>query len=174
MPQTLNDIRETPSQTAGPYVQLGCTPNFADLEGVYPEDIGIRAIEEGAKGTLITIRGHVYDNNNEPMFDPMIESWQPDAAGLFPGQDGADALVNGFCRFPLDKHTGEFVLKTVKPGKVPFRNGGYQAPHISLWIVARVYNIGAVSYTLLTLPTIFRLVTPLLLHVMTSNNKPSH
>lgn len=142
MAQSIVNIFETPSQTAGPYVQIGCTPNFAGINGVYPEDIGLRAIEDGAQGEIITISGRVYDKFDEPMFDPMIESWQADAAGRFPGQADADPKVNGFSRFPLDVETAEFTLKTVKPGRTPSRSGGFHAPHIALWIVARGNNIG--------------------------------
>ncbi|SPZ33069.1 Protocatechuate 3,4-dioxygenase alpha chain [Agrobacterium tumefaciens] len=38
--------------------------------------------------------------------------------------------------------TGEFVFETIKPGKVPFRDGRPMAPHITFWIVARGINIG--------------------------------
>jgi protocatechuate 3,4-dioxygenase alpha subunit len=72
----------------------------------------------------------------------MLESWQPDAGGIFPGQPGADPSVNGFCRFAADAVTGEYTLRTVKPGGVPLRGGGRQAPHIAVWIVARGINIG--------------------------------
>ncbi|MFK7890070.1 MAG: protocatechuate 3,4-dioxygenase subunit alpha [Granulosicoccus sp.] len=142
MAQSIVNIVETPSQTAGPYVQIGCTPNFAGINGVYAEDIGLRAIEDGAQGEIITIKGRVYDKYDEPMFDPMIESWQADAAGRFAGQPEADPHVNGFCRFPLDTQTAEYTLRTVKPGRTPCRAGGYHAPHIALWIVARGNNIG--------------------------------
>lgn len=142
MTQPLNMLTETPSQTAGPYVHIGCIPTFAGVDGVYPEDLGLRAIEDGAKGQIITIRGSVYDGTGWALRDAMMESWQPDAAGLFPGQEGADPKVNGFCRFAADKDSGEFTLRTVKPGPVPLRHGGMQAPHIALWIVARGINIG--------------------------------
>lgn len=142
MTQSLDMLTETPSQTAGPYVHIGCIPTFAGIEGVYPEDLGLRAIEEGAKGRIITIRGSVYDGTGWALRDAMMESWQPDAAGLFPGQAGADPKVNGFCRFAADKDSGEYTLHTVKPGPVPLRHGGLQAPHIALWIVARGINIG--------------------------------
>lgn len=142
MTQPLNMLTETPSQTAGPYVHIGCIPTFAGVNGVYPEDLGLRAIEDGAKGQIITIRGSVYDGTGWALRDAMMESWQPDAAGLFPGQEGADPKVNGFCRFAADKDSGEFTLRTVKPGPVPLRHGGMQAPHIALWIVARGINIG--------------------------------
>lgn len=142
MVQPLNTYRETASQTAGPYVHIGCIPTFAGLPGVYPEDLGLRAIEDGAKGEIITIKGAVIDGTGWALRDAMIESWQPDATGKFPGQPGADAKVNGFCRFAADKESGLFTLRTVKPGRVPTRDGRMQAPHISLWITARGINIG--------------------------------
>lgn len=142
MTQSLNTLVETASQTAGPYVHIGCIPTFAGLEGIYPEDLGLSPIADGAKGEIITITGSVYDGTGWAMRDAMMESWQPDAAGLFAGQDGADPAVNGFCRFAADKDSGEFTLRTVKPGRTPMRGGGFQAPHITLWIVARGINIG--------------------------------
>ena len=142
MTQLLDTLVETASQTAGPYVHIGCIPTFAGLEGIYPEDLGLSPIADGAKGEFITITGSVYDGTGWAMRDAMMESWQPDAAGRFAGQDGADPAVNGFCRFAADKDSGEFTLRTVKPGKTPLRDGGFQAPHISLWVVARGINIG--------------------------------
>ena len=50
--------------------------------------------------------------------------------------------MSGFARFAADGETGEFTLRTVKPGPVPLPGGGVQAPHIALWIVARGINIG--------------------------------
>lgn len=35
MVQPLNYFKETASQTAGPYVHIGCTPNFVGIEGVF-------------------------------------------------------------------------------------------------------------------------------------------
>ncbi|MDU8911758.1 protocatechuate 3,4-dioxygenase subunit alpha [Aestuariicoccus sp. MJ-SS9] len=142
MTQALDLLTETPSQTAGPYVHIGCIPSFAGIEGVYPEDLGLSAVQPGAKGQAVTITGSVYDGTGWAMRDAMLESWQPDAAGLFPGAEGADPAVSGFCRFAADKDSGEFTLRTVKPGAVRLCNGALQAPHISLWIVARGINIG--------------------------------
>ncbi len=142
MTQPLDILVETPSQTAGPYVHIGCIPTFAGVEGVYPEDLGLSPIEDGAKGEVITIVGSIYDGTGWAMRDAMLESWQADAAGVYPGQDGADPKVSGFCRFAADKDSGEFTLRTVKPGAVKGRNGQVFAPHISLWIVARGINIG--------------------------------
>ena len=142
MTQTPNTLIETPSQTAGPYVHIGCIPTFAGLPGVYPEDLGKRAIEDGAKGQIITITGSVYDGTGWALRDAMLESWQADAAGVFPGQPGADPAVNGFCRFAADAQSGEFTLRTVMPGAVAMRGGAMQAPHIALWITGRGINTG--------------------------------
>ncbi|MCU4655237.1 protocatechuate 3,4-dioxygenase subunit alpha [Roseibacterium sp. SDUM158016] len=135
-------LEETASQTAGPFVHIGCIPTFAGVEGVFPEDLGLSPIRDDAKGERLTIRGAIFDGTGWPLRDAMLESWQADAAGLFPGQEGADPGVGGFCRFAADRETGEFTLKTVRPGRVALRDGRMQAPHISLWIVARGINTG--------------------------------
>ena len=142
MTQQLDTLQETPSQTAGPYVHIGCVPTFAGLEGIYPEDLALSPIEDGAKGEIIEITGSVYDGTGWAMRDAMMESWQADAAGIFPGSEGADPQVSGFCRFTADKETGVFTLRTVKPGSTKGRGGVMQAPHISVWVVARGINIG--------------------------------
>lgn len=142
MVQSLEALLETPSQTAGPYVHIGCIPTVAGIQGVYPEDLGLRPIEDGAKGDVITITGSVFDGTGWAIRDAILESWQADAAGLYPGQEGADPKVSGFCRFAADKDSGEFTLRTIKPGPVSNRNGSVMAPHISLLIMARGINIG--------------------------------
>lgn len=142
MVQKLDYLQETPSQTAGPYVHIGLMPTYAGNAGYYDEEIGVSPIEDGAKGDVIEISGSVYDGTGWAMRDALIESWQADASGLYAGQEGADPKVSGHCRFAADAVTGEFTLRTVKPGKTPSRTGVAQAPHISLWIVARGINIG--------------------------------
>jgi len=137
MVQPLNFLRETPSQTGGPYVHIGCVPFFTGITTIYPEDLGRSPISEGAKGEIITITGQVIDGTGWALRDALLESWQADAAGIYPGQPGADPGVSGFCRFAADGDTGEYTLRTVKPGRV-----GKMAPHIAIWIAARGINIG--------------------------------
>lgn len=141
MVQKLNTLRETASQTAGPYVHIGCIPTFAGLKGIYPEDLGLSPIREGAKGQIVTITGSIFDGTGTVLRDAMLESWQADAAGNYPGH-GADPAMLGFCRFAADGETGLFTLRTVKPGTTSMRDGRKQAPHIALWITARGINIG--------------------------------
>ena len=142
MVQPLDLLTETPSQTAGPYVHIGCIPTFAGVDGVYSRDLGLSPIADGAKGDVITITGSVFDGTGWAMRDAMLESWQADAAGRHAGEDGADPKVSGFCRFAADGDSGTYTLRTVKPGSVIGHDGRPMAPHISIWIVARGINIG--------------------------------
>ncbi|MEO0682371.1 MAG: protocatechuate 3,4-dioxygenase subunit alpha [Pseudomonadota bacterium] len=145
MPQPLNPLRESPSQTAGPYVHIGCTPNFTGIE-IYGGDLGASMKRGPVQGEEIALRGTVYDGMGTPLRDAMVEIWQPDAAGLFPSANEtrgtADPNFTGWGRSPGDMATGEFVFETVKPGRVPFPDGRLQAPHITAWVVARGINIG--------------------------------
>jgi protocatechuate 3,4-dioxygenase alpha subunit len=142
MVQKLEALVETPSQTAGPYVHIGLMPTYAGNPGYYDEEVGTSPIAEGAKGEIIEISGEVFDGTGWALRDALLESWQADAAGKFAGQEGADPAVSGHCRFAADAVSGEFTLRTVKPGAVPARGGKLQAPHICLWIVARGINVG--------------------------------
>lgn len=142
MVQPLDMLRETASQTAGPYVHIGLMPAFAGNAGAFETEVGTSPIRDGARGEAIEIVGSVFDGTGWALRDAMLESWQADAAGRYPGQEGADPAVLGLCRFAADGQSGEFTLRTVKPGRVPMRGGGTQAPHISLWIVARGINMG--------------------------------
>ena len=146
MPQDLDYLKESPSQTAGPYVHIGCSPNFSGIVGLYAEDPGTSLINEKTLGERITIKGCVYDGFDAPLKDALVEIWQADAAGLYPSvyetRGQADPNFAGWGRSPGDMQTGEFVFETVKPGQVPYPDGRMQAPHITFWIVARGINIG--------------------------------
>ncbi len=146
MAQKLDLLKESPSQTAGPYVHIGCTPNFSGISGVYPEDLGSALVNDKTKGERITVRGQVFDGTGTPLKDALIEIWQADATGLYPSRNEtrgkADPNFTGWGRSPGDMETGEFVFETVKPGRVPFADGRAQAPHITFWVVARGINVG--------------------------------
>ena len=146
MAQALNRLKESASQTAGPYVHIGLTPNFAEIPGVYPEDLGIAMVSDKTKGEHITIKVRVIDGADTPLKDALIEIWQADAAGLYNSpsemRGAADPSFTGWGRKATDMTTGECAFETIKPGRVPFRDGRPQAPHITFWIVARGINIG--------------------------------
>lgn len=139
-------LKESPSQTAGPYVHIGCVPNFCGIGGVYPEDLGTSLLTDAARGERITIRGQVFDGLEQPLRDALIEIWHADADGLYPSvnetRGAADPGFRGFGRTAGDMDTGEFTFATVKPGRVPYFDGRLQAPHVTFWIAARGINIG--------------------------------
>lgn len=146
MVQSLNRLKESASQTAGPYVHIGLTPNFAEIGGVYPDDLGTSMVNDRTRGERITIAGHVFDGTGTPLKDALIEIWQADVAGLYNSpsevRGSADPNFTGWGRCPTDMTTGEFRFETVKPGRVPYPDGRMQAPHVTFWIVARGINIG--------------------------------
>lgn len=146
MAQSLNRLKESPSQTAGPYVHIGMTPNFCGIEGVYAEDLGAVMVNDKTKGERITVRARILDGTGTPLKDALIEIWQADADGLYNSpaemRGKADPNFTGWGRKATDMDTGECVFETVKPGRVPFKDGRKMAPHINFWIVARGINVG--------------------------------
>jgi protocatechuate 3,4-dioxygenase alpha subunit len=137
-------LRESPSQTAGPYVHIGCVPGFCGVAGVYPSDLGAAMVGERTRGQRITVVGTVIDGTGTALKDALVEIWQADADGLYPGdpRGPCDPHFTGWGRRAGDYATGEWTFETVKPGRVPFPDGRMQAPHILFWIVARGINIG--------------------------------
>jgi protocatechuate 3,4-dioxygenase alpha subunit len=139
-------LKETPSQTAGPYVHIGLTPNFVGIDGVYGQDLGARMVNDKTKGERITLEIRVIDGADAPLKDVLVEIWQADAAGLYNSpaemRGAADPNFSGWGRCPSDMESGLCRFETIKPGRVPFRDGRLMAPHITLWIVARGINIG--------------------------------
>ena len=135
-------LKETPSQTAGPYVHIGMTPNFCDIRGVYSADLGADMLLGNIPGERIEIAGRILDGDGAPVVDAVIELWQADSTGTY--LKPADVLpgsFSGWGRRPMDEK-GAFSINTIKPGRVPGPDGKPMAPHISLWVVARGINIG--------------------------------
>ena len=144
--QELGYLKETPSQTAGPYVHIGLTPNFCDITGVYDTDLGIQMVNDKTLGERITISGHIFDGAGALVRDAVIEIWQADSAGLYNSpsemRGTADPNFTGWGRCPTRAEDGVYSFETIKPGKLPFKDGRKMAPHITFWIVARGINIG--------------------------------
>ena len=124
-------LKETPSQTAGPYVHIGMLPAAAGLKVRTQEKPWIT----GLKGETIVIEGTVYDGDREPVRDAVLEIWQADGKGKF---DGGYA---GFARAASDLKTGLYRFETVKPGGFTWHDGRMQAPHVTVYIFARGINM---------------------------------
>lgn len=146
MVQPLNYLRETASQTAGPYVHIGLAPGAAGFK-TFDQELGTDIAGPNAKGERIAVEGVVFDGTGSPLKDVLIEVWQANAAGVYahPADRRSAEVEEGFRgwgRVISDFATGLWSFETVKPGIVPGRNGRPMAPHLNLWIVARGINIG--------------------------------
>ena len=108
----------TPSQTVGPFLHLGL---------VWPD--GPYVVSEDTPGA-IWLRGRITDEDGAPVTDALVETWQADADGRF-------GTFRGFGRCPTDAD-GEYGIRTVKPGPVPFTDGrAKQAPHVAVTVFGR-------------------------------------
>lgn len=144
MSQQLNYLRESASQTAGPYVHIGLAPGAAGFD-IYKQELGWDIAGPNARGERIRVEGRVIDGMGAPIKDVLLEIWQANTAGHYAHPEGGGPVEDGFRgwgRVISDFETGEWGFDTVKPGKTRSRNVGIQAPHLNLWIVARGINIG--------------------------------
>lgn len=146
MAQPLNYLKESPSQTAGPYVHIGLAPGAAGFD-IYRQELGWDIAGPDAPGERIRVEGIVYDGTGAPVKDVLLEAWQADANGIHAHpEDPRHADVakgfRGWGRVITNFETGLWSFDTVKPGTTLGRNGRMMAPHISLWLVARGINIG--------------------------------
>lgn len=144
MVQRLSYLKETPSQTTGPYVHIGLAPGAAGFD-IYSQELGWDIAGSNAKGERIRVEGLVIDGTGSPIKDVMLEAWQANADGVYAHPEHPGAVEDGFHgwgRVITDFETGEWGFETIKPGRVMGRDGKMMAPHINLWIVARGISIG--------------------------------
>lgn len=142
----LNPLRETASQTAGPYVHIGLAPHAAGFD-IFEKNFSHVLAGPDTAGERIVIEGRVIDGSGTPLRDVLVEIWQANAEGRYnhPADRQDKPLDKGFQgwgRSCSDFETGTYRFETIKPGAVEGRNGRTMAPHINFWIVARGINIG--------------------------------
>jgi protocatechuate 3,4-dioxygenase alpha subunit len=119
----------TPSQTVGPYLSIGLT--WAD---------GVFAADPDTPGAF-WLRGNLFDGAGTRIPDGLIESWQADPDGALDSPEdprGGHPYpgFRGYARSSTDAD-GAFEIFTMKPGRLPDGDGGWQAPHIDLSVFAR-------------------------------------
>jgi protocatechuate 3,4-dioxygenase alpha subunit len=123
-------LEPAPSQTVGPFFHDALLDkNRSELVSPdHPE--------------AIRIEGTVYDGEEEPVSDAMVEIWQANQSGRYndPADDREDLpLAEGFSGFGRSGTNidGRLSFVTVKPDPVPGPDGAMQAPHITVSVFAR-------------------------------------
>jgi len=125
------ELRATPSQTVGPFFHPALhRAGWNDLT------------RGGAQGERIAIEGRVLDGDGLPCDDALLEIWQANASGKYahpddpqPG-DRLDPAFTGFGRAFSDAQ-GRYRFVTIRPGRVPGKDGALQAPHLNVGVFAR-------------------------------------
>lgn len=120
-------LTPTPRQTEGPFYPVAI-PADADNDLV---KVAGRA--EGAKGTVVALKGRVLDVQGRPVAGATVEIWQCDHQGsyLHPGDRGPrDEGFQGYGRAVADAEGG-YSFRTIKPVPYPGRT-----PHIHVGVIA--------------------------------------
>ncbi|MGD9920971.1 MAG: protocatechuate 3,4-dioxygenase subunit alpha [Pseudorhodoplanes sp.] len=146
MPQALGYLKETASQTAGPYVHIGLIPHMAGFD-IFQNNFGNVLAGAATHGEPITIEGRVLDGTGTPVRDALVEIWQANAEGRYnhPADRQSKPLdpdFRGWGRTGAEFSTGLYTFHTIKPGPVIGRHTRMMAPHVNVWIVSRGINIG--------------------------------
>lgn len=146
MAKDLRQLKESASQTAGPYVHIGLAPGAAGFK-TFDVQLGHVIAPDGVPGERIRVEGLVFDGLGAAVKDMLLEVWQADANGIYPHPEDprvADVApgFRGWGRVITDFDTGLWAFDTIRPGPTPGHSGKPQAPHLSFWLVSRGINIG--------------------------------
>ncbi|MFL9965771.1 protocatechuate 3,4-dioxygenase subunit alpha [Paraburkholderia sediminicola] len=130
----MTTLKQTPSQTVGPYFAYGLCPQQYDFD--YKSLFTHVLADREAAGEHITIIGQVFDGDGNVIGDAMVEMSQVDSTGQYP-ESREEITKTGFRGFArvgtgTDPHK-RFYVETVKPGRV----GADQAPHVNVILTMR-------------------------------------
>ena len=145
--QRLDRLKETPSQTAGPYVHNRHEPQLGrDHRGMGRRP---RPRADGARGRRRTRPGQGSGSRRRrPGAHPMRSSRSGRrmrrASTIHPEEKrgAADPHFVGWGRQPTDAKTGEFRFETIKPGRVPSPTAGSWRPTSRCGSSRGAINIG--------------------------------
>ena len=151
----LNTPGQTPWQTVGPFFHYGLPwKGGADLVGqsdlgarpdLFPEEhyvLNLSSPKGEVRGEAIEVTGSIFDADENPVPDAMIEIWQANTAGRYVSLEDTREhlpLDPGFVGFGRSSTTKDGVYRflTLKPGRVPGPGNTLQAPHIAMGVFGR-------------------------------------
>lgn len=127
-----DDLVATPSQTVGPFFDFGMTlPNAALGQMAGP----------GTPGDRIRLRLRVFDGAGAAVPDAMVEVWQADARGAYPGAPDREPATPGLAFLGWGRlgtnEDGACEFHTIRPGPVPTDDGRLAASHVNVCLFAR-------------------------------------
>lgn len=137
---SLKLLKESPSQTAGPYVHIGLALAAAG-NPTREQEISDVLAKPDAEGEHVRIVGQVFDGNGNLIKDSFIEIWQANAEGVYDPVYNLEKSFNSFGRTATTFDKGVWTIDTVKPGCVKTPTGQEMAPHINLSLFARGINV---------------------------------
>ena len=130
-------LRQTPSQTVGPYFAYGLSPEQYGYGQNLTSLIGPDMAPADVEGQRIRVEGIVFDGAGSPITDALIELWQADALGRYahPADPrGTNSTFKGFgrCGTGTDPRH-RFWFDTIRPGAAD----AAQAPHLNVIVTMR-------------------------------------
>ncbi|MGK8208055.1 protocatechuate 3,4-dioxygenase subunit alpha [Burkholderia cenocepacia] len=130
----MTTLKQTPSQTVGPYFAYGLCPQQYDydLKSLFTPTIAA----PHAEGEHVLLVGQVFDGDGKVVSDAILEFTQADSAGRYPASrnDIANTGFTGFARVGTGTDAQHrFVVETVKPGRI----AADEAPHINVTVMMR-------------------------------------
>src|SRR3984957_5819575 len=133
----MTKLRQTPSQTVGPYFAYGLAPEQYGYQQTLTSIAGSQMVEGDVEGQRIRVEGRVFDGAGNPISDALIEIWQADGLGRYahPADPrGSNNTFKGFgrCGTGTDPQN-RYWFDTIKPGKV----SADEAPHLNVIVSMR-------------------------------------
>ncbi|MBU9676647.1 protocatechuate 3,4-dioxygenase subunit alpha [Burkholderia multivorans] len=130
----MTTLKQTPSQTVGPYFAYGLCPQQYDydLKSLFTPTIAA----PHAEGEHVLLVGQVFDGDGNVVSDAILEFTQVDSAGRYPASrdDIAKSGFTGFARVGTGTDPQHrYVVETVKPGRI----GADDAPHVNVTVMMR-------------------------------------
>jgi len=130
-------LRQTPSQTVGPYFAYGLAPEQYGYQQTLTSIAGSQMAEGDIEGQRIRVEGQVFDGNGNVISDALIEIWQADSLGRYSHPSdprGSNSTFKGFgrCGTGTDPRN-RFWFDTIKPGAV----SPGDAPHLNVIVSMR-------------------------------------
>ncbi|SHH48689.1 protocatechuate 3,4-dioxygenase alpha subunit [Chryseolinea serpens] len=129
----MDKLRQTPSQTVGPFFAYGLTARQYGYD--FTSIVDNSLVGAFPMGIEIDIIGHVFDGEGKPIPDALIEFRQADEKGRYRSVplEKADSDFRGFGRFGTGTEPDAgFHFITVKPKAL-----SGQAPHINVILFMR-------------------------------------